>query len=246
MFLASLESFDTNITMWAASLGWPGEGLLRLGLAVLLGGLVGMEREVRGRQAGFRTYLLVCVGAALAMVVSIHFARVAWPTHPGVNINIDPARIAYGIMAGIGFLGAGTILHSKGQIRGLTTAAGLWCVCAVGLAIGFGLYTLAILATVMILAALWILDYVEDWIPKVRYRTVTLRCIYKPGCIAETVATFKQAKLDVIDASFERTTDLTEADISLRIAFITREQYYNFERDLEKDHRYRLIATREL
>jgi hypothetical protein len=98
----------------------------------------------------------------------------------------------------------------------------------------------------MILTALWILDYVEEWLPKVRYRTVTLRCQYKPGCIAETVATFKQAKLDVIDASFELTANLNEADISLRIAFITREQYYNFERDLEKDHRYRLIATREL
>jgi putative Mg2+ transporter-C (MgtC) family protein len=126
MILATLESFDTQLTVWAASLGWPLEGLLRLSLAVVLGGLVGMEREIRGRQAGFRTYLLVCVGAALAMVVSIHFARVPWHAHPGVTINIDPARIAYGIMAGIGFLGAGTILHTKGQVRGLTTAAGLW------------------------------------------------------------------------------------------------------------------------
>src|SRR5688572_425765 len=116
------EQMDDQIRLWALSLGWPLEAALRLICAVVAGGLVGLEREVRGRQAGFRTNVLVCLGSALVMIVSIHFAYVPWPQHAGVNINIDPARIAYGIMTGIGFLGAGTIVHSKGSVRGLTTA----------------------------------------------------------------------------------------------------------------------------
>src|SRR3982751_5325636 len=113
------------------------ETATRILLAAIFGGLIGLEREVRGRQAGFRTYILVCVGSALVMVVSIQFAAHQWTAqsaNQGININIDPARIAYGVMTGIGFLGAGAIVHAQGGlVRGLTTAAALWCVAAVGL-----------------------------------------------------------------------------------------------------------------
>src|SRR5829696_4289585 len=123
--------YDTRIQQWAASLGWPGEAFLRLALAIVVGGLVGLERELRGRQAGFRTNLLVCLGSCLTMLVSLHFATHAWsPQHAGVNINVDPARIAYGVMTGVGFLGAGAILRNEGAVRGLTTAAAMWCIAA--------------------------------------------------------------------------------------------------------------------
>src|SRR5690242_9611004 len=105
---------------------WTLEAIARLGMAALLGGLVGLERELHGRSAGLRTHLLVALGAATAMVVSLNFAEVFGTVqHP--SIQCDPARIAYGVMAGVGFLGAGAIIHQSGGIRGLTTAAGLWC-----------------------------------------------------------------------------------------------------------------------
>jgi len=84
------------------------------------------------------------------MIVSITFAHRPWPIPEGVNVNIDPARIAYGVMTGIGFLGAGTIIKQGAGVRGLTTAAAMWCVAAVGMAAGFGMYTLTAIATVMI------------------------------------------------------------------------------------------------
>src|SRR5688500_2580 len=191
----SLHAIDNAVREWAHGLGIPGEIVLRLALAVVLGGLVGLEREVRGRQAGFRTNVLVCLGSAIVMIVSIHFAKVPWPPQAGININVDPARIAYGVMTGIGFLGAGTIVHNKGSVRGLATAAGLWCVAAIGLAVGFGMYTVALLATLLVVLVLWLLDLLEDVLPRVRYRTVTIRRRWTPGCIAQTIARFKKARL---------------------------------------------------
>jgi putative Mg2+ transporter-C (MgtC) family protein len=241
-----VDGWDTRMNTWAQSFGWPWEGFIRLMLAAIAGGLVGLEREFRGRQAGFRTNILVCLGSAMAMIVSTEFARRAWPHAPNVNINIDPARIAYGVMTGVGFLGAGTIIHNKGTIRGLTTAAAMWCVAAIGLAAGVGMYLMTILASIVVVVALWLLDYLEDMLPKVRYRTVTIRRKWKVGLIAETVDRFQEANLEVVDASFERTEDLQHADINLKIAFMNKNEYYSFERKLEGDSDYQLLATREL
>lgn len=244
--LAATDGWDARMNAWANSLGWPWEGFVRLMLAAIAGGLIGLEREFRGRQAGFRTNILVCLGSALAMIVSTEFARRSWP-HPGnVNINIDPARIAYSVMTGVGFLGAGTILHNKGQVRGLTTAAAMWCVAAIGLAAGLGMYLMTILAAIIVVVALWILDYFEDMLPKVRYRTVTIRRKWQVGLIAETIQRFEAANLKVVDASFERTDDMNHADINLKIAFMNKREYYSFERKLENDTDYLLLATREL
>src|SRR3954454_7079761 len=150
-----LGTLNSTINEWFLSLGSPLEDLARLLMAAVFGGLVGIEREVRGRQAGFRTCLLVCVGSALVMLVSIEFARHNWTHQPNVNINIDPARIAYGVMTGIGFLCAGVIVKGNTGIHGLTTAAGMWCVAAIGLSIGFGMYSISTLATVLVVTALW-------------------------------------------------------------------------------------------
>src|SRR5439155_4519930 len=120
VLLASMDGLDSAIRAWGEQFNWPAEPIVRLLLAAVAGGLVGLERELRGRQAGFRTNLLVCMGSALTMLVSIHFALRPWQSQVGININIDPARIAYGVMTGVGFLGAGTILQQGGAIRGLT------------------------------------------------------------------------------------------------------------------------------
>ena len=244
--VAVVDGWDARMNAWANSFGWPWEGFVRLVLAAMAGGLIGLEREFRGRQAGFRTNILVCLGSAMAMIVSTEFARRSWPHSGNINVNIDPARIAYGVMTGVGFLGAGTILHNKGTVRGLKTAAAMWCVAAIGLSAGVGMYLMTILAALLVVAALWLLDYVEDLLPKVRYRTVTIRRKWQVGLVAQTVERFEAANLKVVDASFERSDDLSQADINLKIAFVNKFEYYSFERKLEGDNDYQLLATREL
>jgi putative Mg2+ transporter-C (MgtC) family protein len=241
--LASIETWDAQLHAWIAALGWPMEGVLRLVLAVIAGGLVGFDREVRGREAGLRTNMLVCFGSALVMLVSTRFAVYPWTSHPGINLNIDPARIAYGVMTGIGFLGAGSIIHNRGAIHGLTTAAALWCVAAVGLAVGFGMYLLSAMATIMIVIVLWLLDYFEDVVPKLRQRIVTVRTAYAPGCILETIERFKKAGVKVLDAGFERSADLSQVDIKLQVVFRNIAHYNALERQIETEGKYQLIAS---
>jgi putative Mg2+ transporter-C (MgtC) family protein len=245
MTLAATDALDFAIRSWGAEFSWPAEQVLRLLLAAACGGLVGIEREVRGRHAGFRTNLLVSVGSALVMLVSINFAERGWARLENANLNIDPARIAYGIMTGIGFLGAGAILKHGASIRGLTTAAALWCVAAVGMASGFGMYTLTIIATIIIVAALWILDYVENFIPRIRYRTLVIRRRWGADCVVETINKLKKAGMKVYSASFQRTPDLQHVDISVQAAFKNWQTYYALERALEIDDRFELIATKE-
>lgn len=244
MLLAVIDNFDSAIRAWGDNLSWPAEQLFRLIVAAVAGGLVGLEREVRGRQAGFRTNMLVCVGCALVMIVSISFAGRSWPHEPHVNMNIDPARIAYGIMTGIGFLGAGTIIKHDASVRGLTTAAAMWCVAAIGMAAGFGMYSMTVVATILVLLALWFLDYVSNFLPKTHHRVIVVRRRWRAGIVAETIERAKQAGMSVIDSEFQRTPDLAFADIQLHVAFFDRQTYYLLEQQLERDPDYELLATR--
>ena len=125
--------------------------ILRLILAALLGSLVGLERERLDWAAGLRTHMLVCLGATLFMIVSTYGFMEVYG-HP--SIDLDPSRVAAQVVSGIGFLGAGTIILRKDIILGLTTAASLWAVAAVGLAIGGGLFAAAIATTILILLIL--------------------------------------------------------------------------------------------
>ena len=135
------------------SLGW-GEDLARLALAAVLGGAIGFERELREREAGLRTHLLVCLGSALFTIVSAYGFR-DFLTSGDQVIRADPTRIAAQIVTGIGFLGAGAIIRQGLSVRGLTTAATLWVAAAIGIAAGAGYYAGAVLGTVVTLIALW-------------------------------------------------------------------------------------------
>jgi putative Mg2+ transporter-C (MgtC) family protein len=130
----------------------------RLALAVLLGGVVGLEREFHGKPAGLRTNILICVGAALLMELSRAVAATA-TVGPA-----DPGRIAAQVVSGIGFIGAGTILVLRGSVVGLTTAATLWVVAAIGLAVGARAYVPAIGTTVLVVITLVFLGSIEDFI----------------------------------------------------------------------------------
>jgi putative Mg2+ transporter-C (MgtC) family protein len=135
------------------------EFLVRLLVAALLGGIVGLERERREWRAGLRTHMLVCLGSALIMIVSTYGFDAAISAN---RIILDPSRVAAQVVSGIGFLGAGTILISRHEvIRGLTTAASLWTVAAVGLAVGGGLYVSAICTTLLIVIILALVKLVE-------------------------------------------------------------------------------------
>jgi len=146
-----------HLLLSVPTLPWSRE-IARLALAAVLGGAVGLEREFREREAGLRTHLLVAMGAALFTIVS------AFGFHDVLTQNrlavLDPSRIAAQIVSGIGFLGAGAIIRQGFSIRGLTTAATLWVVAAIGMASGAGLYSLAVSATVVALLALWPLRYI--------------------------------------------------------------------------------------
>ncbi|MBD2870900.1 MgtC/SapB family protein [Paenibacillus arenilitoris] len=132
--------------------------LIRLLLAVLLGGLVGFEREQSNHAAGFRTNILVCLGSCLLMLLSM-YGFAAFVDEP--NVRVDPARLAAAVITGIGFLGAGTILFTGKSITGLTTAASLWVVSAVGLAVGAGFYFASGVTTIMVLVTLWAFNKLE-------------------------------------------------------------------------------------
>ena len=134
------------------------EFVLRIFVAALLGGVIGLEREYRAKEAGFRTHFLVALGSALFMIVSA-FGFEDIVTQPGHRLDVS--RVAAQVVSGIGFIGAGTIIFHKSEnvVRGLTTAAGVWVTAAIGLACGGGMYVLSIASTVMVLFGLEAFNY---------------------------------------------------------------------------------------
>lgn len=146
----------------------------KLFIAAVLGGLIGWERERRGRPAGLRTHLLVCVGVALMMLVS-EYIFVSYQDYKSDSIlRIDPARIAAQVVTGIGFLGAGTIIRFRASVRGLTTAASLWVAAGIGLAVGSGFILPAVFTTVIAIATLILIPFVERGIKRDEYRTIKI------------------------------------------------------------------------
>lgn len=135
--------------------------IMRLLLTLLLSGLIGLERQVHRREAGLRTHILVALGSCLIMLTSLYVFDIYKD-----KTSIDPARIAAGVITGIGFLGAGTIIREPERVRGLTTAASLWVVAGLGLAVGIGFNRVAIYTTVLVLFVLHFLRYAEGSLTK--------------------------------------------------------------------------------
>lgn len=186
--------------------------LLPLSVAAFLGGLVGLEREAAHRPAGLRTHLLVCVGAALIMQVSMYMYELALSTGQG---TADPGRISAQVVSGIGFLGAGTIMREGIAIRGLTTAASLWVVAGVGLAVGADMYLEAILVGLMVVATLRLLSRVEARFLLKRHRhTLTVRVADTPEPLGSLAASIERHggsinNIDLKSGPAPGTVDLT-------------------------------------
>jgi putative Mg2+ transporter-C (MgtC) family protein len=171
-------------------LGWP-HVLLRLSVAAVLGGAIGMERELRERGAGLRTHLVVCVGSALFTLVSAYGFH-EFLVNGGSLVRTDPTRIAAQIVSGIGFLGAGAIIRQGLSVRGLTTAATLWLVAAIGMASGAGYYSAALISTVgalLTLGPLRIVAYriVHRYRPEVDRLLIEIPAGGSPGAVIEAI-----------------------------------------------------------
>ncbi|MDH5601237.1 MAG: MgtC/SapB family protein [Gammaproteobacteria bacterium] len=146
----------------------------RLLLALLAGGIIGIERAIHGREAGFRTHALVCVSSSLLMLLMAY----QWHLIPQEfidTVRTDPTRMAQGIMTGIGFLGAGVIIKEGLTVRGLTTAASIWMTAAIGIVIGLGFYEPAMIATLVTVMTLSMFRWIESMIPSMKYAQLSVR-----------------------------------------------------------------------
>lgn len=172
---------------------------LRLLLALVLGGIIGFEREQNNHPAGFRTHILVSIGSTLIMLISIYgFSDFL----DDENVRFDPSRIAAQVVTGIGFLGAGTILRHGFTVTGLTTAASLWVVAGIGLAIGAGFYFGAIVTTIFVLIDLSLLSKLDPYIAK-KKQLIELRVnvIDEPGKLGEIATKIGNYKINVKSVS---------------------------------------------
>ena len=148
--------------------------LLPLFAALCAGALIGLERTVHGRPAGFRTHTLVCLASSLLMLVTTHQLALMHGV-PLETIRIDPTRMAQGIMTGIGFLGAGVVMKEGLSIRGLTTAASIWITAAIGILAGMGFYFPALIATLLTLLVLSLFRKIEGALPSLHYGQLCIR-----------------------------------------------------------------------
>jgi len=158
--------------------------LIRFLLVILVGGLIGAEREYRSKSAGFRTMILICLGSFLFTTFSIHIS------------GATNDRIASNIVTGIGFIGAGVIFKSDNRVNGITTAATIWAVAALGMGIADGAYAVVLVGTTIVLAALFLLTRLEDWIDRINqthnYKIVS---VYKPDLLNQYEEMFRECKL---------------------------------------------------
>jgi len=177
------------------------EIIIRLLVAAAMGALVGLERERSGQPAGLRTHIILVVGAALAMCLSINLAMQFRPEVP----NGDPARLAAQVVSGIGFLGAGAILRYGTSIKGLTTATSLWTMAIVGLAVGAGYYLVSVAVAVLLLMVLVVLNTLEHrLIDNYTTFTITISVEDRPGVVDDIKSTFSQPGRRLISISVER------------------------------------------
>jgi len=168
------------------------ELMLQLGLAALLGGAIGLERELGGKPAGLRTNILICIGSVLYTHLSIAMA----------GSNVDPTRVAGQIVTGVGFIGAGTILHARGAVVGLTSAATIWVVAAIGVALGSGFYLEGVGTTVVVLAVLAGLGRMEKLVERQSMRrTVTIHARPGPTVLEDLEGLVRRAGLELTSVS---------------------------------------------
>ncbi|MGK5089057.1 MgtC/SapB family protein [Bdellovibrionota bacterium FG-2] len=186
------------------------EIVIRLLIAAFLGGIIGFEREKHSQPAGLRTHIILTLGAAIAMCLSINISA----QYKGITANGDPERIAAQVVSGIGFLGAGAIFRYGATVKGLTTAASLWTMAMVGLAVGAGYYWLSAFATLLVIATLIILDIIEKrFVNATQTHRVSIRGQDRPGFIMEIKGLFRDFDFGIKTIEIEKTLSRNEIEI---------------------------------
>ena len=203
--------------------------MIRLAVAGLLGAVIGFEREYRAKEAGTRTHFLVAIGSCLMMIVSQWGFLDLWGMDTeGVDVRFDVSRVAAQIVSGIGFIGAGTIMMQKQVVHGLTTAAGLWAVAGIGMAIGGGLYILGITATIFALIALEAMRFLLR-----RFRTQSSTLVFLTHDRANLIQITNELNAnDFRILSYSVTSERNGKDERLRVRMWIREQVPNGENQL--------------
>jgi putative Mg2+ transporter-C (MgtC) family protein len=194
------------------------EGLLRLVLAGVLAGLIGVERELREQEAGLRTHMLVCVGATMFMIVGVY----GWADYDlgnDIGVVVDPSRVASYVVSGIGFLGAGAIIRHGINVRGLTTAASLWVVAAIGVAVGAGMYAFAVATTALVILALWPLAQVKSALAGRQETARRLAVTLEPGAsVVAALAAIEEAGYGIDSVEVGEEDDARRLDVVIKTA----------------------------
>lgn len=206
-FVDCITSTEINIT----------GGCFQLLLSMLLGSVVGFERRSRGQTAGVRTFSLIAMGSTLAMILSIYVPQ----RYEGV-LEGDTTRIAAQVISGIGFLGAGAIIQMKGSVRGLTTAAGIWMISAIGMAVGCGLYVVSIIATALILFILVLLERIEHHISAHSEARIIRICV---GVVLHDIDKYREVLREehVLLSNFYVEYDFDQQETRLNLVVVMRE-----------------------
>jgi putative Mg2+ transporter-C (MgtC) family protein len=209
--------------------------VVRLLMAMLLGGLVGVERQIRGRAAGLRTNILVCMGSAAIIVT---FQKLSIEMNMGADsaIRMDPARTAAGVITGIGFLGAGTIVKSQDFVRGLTTAASIWVVSAIGVTVGLGEYVIAVPLTLLVLIALYALHR----LPISGDQFYSLRLEWTGGLdlLEEVTERIHEEQIEIIERNVSRQPNTKQCRVKLGLRIRDRQRRVSFFNLLQEDERF--------
>lgn len=194
---------------------------VRLGISFLLGALIGVERQMRRRDAGMRTFTLICMGSAAAMLISIWIPQ----TYPDF-LNGDPGRIAAQVLTGIGFLGAGAIIHSRGSIQGLTSAACIWVAAVIGLAAGAGMYMAAVVTTVATLLVLLTMERLErrmylDGVNKI----LSITCSTCTPELKRIRSILEDKNIYIVSFSYENDYEKNQSIITYKVNVKSRSSY---------------------
>lgn len=181
--------------------------IFRMLVSCLCGMIIGFERENRAKEAGVRTHCIVACASAMMMIISKYGFEDLIQAYTSADVRLDPSRMAQGIVTGVGFLGAGTIYVQRSNIRGLTTAAGLWATCGIGMAIGGGMYTIGFSATLIILVAQILLHRSGKFMASHKSKYIKIYGIETPDFQQQTTALLNQMQVKVNEVAVARHSD---------------------------------------
>ncbi|MCL5023945.1 MAG: MgtC/SapB family protein [Nitrospirae bacterium] len=217
------------------------EIIMRLLIGAIFGGIIGFERSTHGRPAGFRTHLLVCVASVLIMIVSEYYYYLSLidPSY----IRIDPVRLAAGAVTGVGFLGAGVIIKTGLSVQGLTTAACLWVVSAIGLAVGSGLYIAGTVGFVITYLSLWLLRMIEDRMPRLSYKFLHV-VMHGEGDEEAVTSVVGKHNSTISNINYERDLEKEECVFDITIASRDRLSAGRILREISSVQNVKKVAIR--